>query len=77
METEQTGRFRAVGDDGREFVILEYTSYQEQEGDGTCRTPVALTYQTEECIPVNRVREDLFEVMADSGPVQARAQAET
>ncbi|WP_145270347.1 hypothetical protein [Tautonia plasticadhaerens] len=73
METKQTQRILAVGDDGREFVILEYSSYEEPDAvDGAGRAPSVLTYQTEECIPVNRLGEDLYEVLTDPEPTLAR-----
>ncbi len=73
METRQTGRIRAIGDDGREFVILEYSSYPEDGPDGvTAREPSVVTFQTEECIPVNRVGEGLYEVLTEPGPALAR-----
>jgi len=77
LETRKTGTIRAVGDDGREYVIQEYSSYQDPGVDGgTPREPSVVTYQTEECIPVNRVGEELYEVQTEPDPALARPRAD-
>jgi hypothetical protein len=73
METKRTGRIRAVGEDGRDFVILEYSSYEDPGGDGV---PSVVTFQTEECLPVSRLGEDLYEVQTEPGPTLARPRAD-
>jgi len=77
METRQTGRIRAISDDGREFVILEYSSYPEEGSNGVMpREPSVVTFQTEECIPVHRVGEELYEVLMEPEPALARPRAD-
>ncbi len=73
METKQTRSIRAVSDDGREFVIQEYSSYEGHGADvDVHRGPSVVTYQTEECVPVNCVGEELYEVLSDPDPALAR-----